>query len=189
MDVGAPEECSFVYRIVVMRYAYRLNVKEREYMIILIGEAVESVKVRNTKLCTEHVKTAIRNDALGTMKLRGVVVDAIIKDGKGCIPRLINRHAAFKQLPLPLRGNALKEQAGQLGLLQRTTTVRVDTCTIREECELAKGRRDMKMSDEIGKNCIKVVMLRTKRMKCVKGIVDEAKDVRHQTPPAGGHTL
>ena len=65
VDVGVTEECSFVYRIFVMRYSYRLNVKEREYMLILIGEAVESVKVRNTKMCTEHVKNAIRNVGRG----------------------------------------------------------------------------------------------------------------------------
>jgi hypothetical protein len=82
VNVGATEECSFVFRIFVMRYSYRLNVKEREYMLILIGEAVESVQVRNTKMCMEHVTNAIRNGAVRTMKLRRVVVDAIIRMGK-----------------------------------------------------------------------------------------------------------
>ena len=169
-------ECSFMYRIYVMRYSYRLNEMEREYMLILIGEAVRSVKVRNTKMCTEHVRNAIRNGAVRSMKLRPVVVDAIIKDGKGCIPRLINRHAAFKQLPLPLRGKALQKKGTELGLIQRTMTVRVDACTVKEECKLAQGRRDMKMAEEIGKNCKEVVMLRTKRKKCVEGIIAEANE-------------
>ena len=127
----------------------------------IIDEAVASVKVRDIKLCTEFVLNALKTRALHTLKLRLVIVEAIVKAEIGSLRRMINRHDGFKQLPYPLRGNALKEQAAQLGLLQRTTRVRVDTSTIREECELAQGRRDMKMSDEIGKNCIKVVMRET----------------------------
>jgi hypothetical protein len=176
VDVGETDEVIYIYRLFVMRYSYRLNQKEREYMLMLIGEAVESVKVRNTHMCTEHVINAIRNGAVRTMKLRQVVVDAIIKDGKGCIPRLINRHAAFKQLPWPLRGKALEKKGRELGLIQRTMRVRVDACTVKEECKFAQGRRDMKMADEIGKNCKGVVMQRNKRKKCVEGIIAEANE-------------
>ena len=156
--------------------SYCLTRKEREYVQGLLNEAVTSVQWRDLKECVAFVRNALFSRKETTLKLRQVVRDRMNQDGVKILQDMFTRHAGYKKLPCPLRGNALKEQAAQLGLLQRTTRVRVDTCTIREECELAQGRRDMKMSDEIGKNCIKVVMLRTKRMKCVKGIVDEAKE-------------
>jgi len=160
----------------VVKMSYRLQRKERDSMRNIIDEAVATVKVRDIKVCTQFVLHALKTRALPTLKLRQVIVEAIVKGDRCSLRRMINRHDGFKQLPFPLRGKALQNKASELGLLQRTMTVRVDTCTIREECELAQGRRDMKMSDEIGKNCMKVVMLRTKKKKCVKGIVDYAKE-------------
>ena len=156
--------------------SYCLTRKEREYVQGLLNEAVTSVQWRDLKACVAFVRNALFSRKETTLKLRQVVRDRMNQDGVKILQDMFTRHAGYKKLPCPLRGNALKEQAAQLGLLQRTKRVRVDTCTIREECELAQGRRDMKMSDEIGKNCIKVVMLRTKRIKCVKGVVNEAKE-------------
>ena len=164
-----------VARKLTMR-SYCLTRKEREYVHGLLNEAVTSVQWRDLKECVAFVRNALFSRKETTLKLRQVVRDRMNQNGVKILQDMFTRHAGYKKLPCPLRGNALKEQAAQLGLLQRTMTVRVDTRTIREECELAQGRRDMKMSDEIGKNCIKVVMLRTKRMKCVQGIVQEAKE-------------
>jgi hypothetical protein len=96
--------------------------------------------------------------------------------GTRCISRMINRHAAFMKLPFPLRGKALKKKAEELGLVQRTMTVRVDASTVREECNFAQGRRDMKMSDEIGKDCNKRLMLKAKRKQYVGDVIAEANE-------------
>ncbi len=94
-----------------MRYSYRLNNKEREYMCSLINEAVETVELRDTKLCTEYVLKAIQHTrGLKNFRLRRVVVEAMGKAGNECLPRMINRHAAFKTRSCPLRGKALKKK-------------------------------------------------------------------------------
>ena len=160
-------------RTFLMR-SFRLLVKEREYLQELIDEAVESVQLRDTKLCTAYVVRAVKTRALTTLRLRPVVVEAIEKAGKGCLPRMIHRHAAFTKLPFPLRGKALTNKAVELGLMQRTMAVRVDTRTIKEECELAEGRYKMRMGTEVGQACKKVIMLKTKRRNCVQGIIKDA---------------
>ena len=149
-------------------------VKEREYLQELIDEAVESVQLRDMKLCTAYVVRAVKTRALTTLRLRPVVVEAIEKAGKGCLPRMIHRHAAFTKLPFPLRGKALTNKAVELGLMQRTMAVRVDTRTIKEECELAEGRYKMRMGTDVGQACKKVIMLKTKRRNCVQGIIKDA---------------
>jgi hypothetical protein len=71
-------------------------------------------------------------------------------------------------------GEPCAKKAGELGLKERTMTVRVDAPTIRNECNMAEGRKKMKMTDEIGRDCKRVVMLQTKKKECVQGIIAQA---------------
>ena len=155
--------------------SFRLQRMEREYLHDVFDAAIESVQLRDIKLCTAFVVNAIKNNQRKTtLKLRWVVVQAIEKAGNLFLRRMINRYAAFQNLPFPLRGKALKNKAADLGLVQRTMAVRVDTKIIREECDLAAGRYIMKMGPEVGQACQKVVMLKTKRKNCVQGIIKDA---------------
>jgi hypothetical protein len=56
---------------------------------------------------------------------------------------LLKRHAPFVALPKPLRGKALDIAASELGLISRVETVRVDVATIKEECQLARCRKQL----------------------------------------------
>jgi hypothetical protein len=85
--------------------------------------------------------------------LRPELIETIAKDGLRILQRMLTRHAAFRNLPSPLLGKALHKNVAELGLVARTMTVRVDTRTIRKECNLAQSRRKMKMSEEIGRQC------------------------------------
>ena len=161
--------------------SYCLTRKEREYVQGLLNEAVTSVQWRDLKECVAFVRNALFSRKETTVKLRQVVRDRMHQNGVKILQKMFTRHAGYKKLPCPLRGNALKEQAAQLGLLQRTKRVRVDTCTIREECELAQGRRDMKMSDEIGKNCIKVVIVQEAKEKGLADITRVWRDFQSCT--------
>ncbi len=124
--------------------SYCLTRMERQYMQGLLNEAVTSVQWRYLKECVAFVRNALLFRKETTLKLREVVRDRMNQNGVKILQNMFTRHAGYRKLPCPLRGNALKDQASHLGLLQRTNRVRVDTCTIREECELAQGRRDMR---------------------------------------------
>ena len=87
---------------------------------------------------------------------------------------MLNRHGGYKDLPCPLRGKALERKALAEGLVPRTRKMKVDARTVREECNMAEGRRKMKMPEEIGKRCYHVVMLKTKRKQCVQAIKAQA---------------
>jgi hypothetical protein len=87
---------------------------------------------------------------------------------------MLERHAGYTNLPCPLRGKALASEAVREGVVTRTRVVKVDAATVREECNMAYGRRKMKMSEEIGKQCNQVVMLKTKKLKCVQAIKAQA---------------
>ena len=50
----------------------------------------------------------------------------------------------------------------------------MDRGTLREECNMAEGRRKMKMPEEIGKQCNHVLMVKTKRIQCVEAIKAQA---------------
>ena len=136
-----------------------LTGSERLYLQTLMTEAVESVKLRDMKKCTVFVQEAVRFRTLASTMLRSEVRTTIANDGVRILRRMLTRHAAFKKLSCPLRGMALEKEAGKLGLVQRTETVRVDAHTLREECYLAEVRLKMKMREEIGKQCKTVLML------------------------------
>jgi hypothetical protein len=48
---------------------------------------------------------------------------------------------------------ALYNTARDLDLVVREESVRVDVYTIKEECQLPKGRLDMNMPGQIGREC------------------------------------
>jgi hypothetical protein len=132
------------------------------------------VKVRDREACAKYVEHAIRTRRMSTAILSPHVINTFAKKGFGLVNPMLQRHAGYKNLPLPLRGKALHNKAAAEGLVQRTMTVRVDANTLREECNQAEGRRRMKMPEEIGRQCKNVVMLKTKRKKCVQGIKAQA---------------
>jgi hypothetical protein len=53
-------------------------------------------------------------------------------------------------------GRALDIAARELGLISRVETVRVDVATIKEECQLARCRKQLNMLGEIGRACERV---------------------------------
>ena len=66
---------------------------------------------------------------------------------------LLQRHEAFKTLPVPLRGKALCRKAKELGLVQRVEHVRVASATLKEECAMASTRMKLNMHEERGREC------------------------------------
>ena len=143
-------------------------------MQLLLQEAVESVGVRDVKLCGGFLLRAILSRTESKVMFRKVVLDQMEKDGGRILRSMLNRHGGYKKLPCALRGKGLNEKANELCLVQRTNKVRVDTNTLREECELAQGRYKMRMGKEVGQACKKVIMLKTKRRYCVEGIMKDA---------------
>ena len=143
-------------------------------MQLLLEEAVESVGVRDMTLCAGFMLRTILLRTERKMLFRKVVIDEMKKDGMRIIRRMLKRHAGYKKLPCALRGKVLNQKAKELCLVQRTNKVRVDTKTLREECELAEGRYKMRMGTEVGQACKKVIMLKTKRRNCVQGIIKDA---------------
>ena len=149
---------------------------ERQYVQTLLDEAIQHVKVRDMKTCAAFVQHAIETRRMSKTMLRPDVIDVFAKPQCGfcLVQQMLNRHAGYKNLPLPLRGKALHQKAEELGLVERTMTVRVDASTVRNECNMAEGRKKMKMTDEIGRDCKRVVMLQTKKKQCVQGIIAQA---------------
>ena len=143
-------------------------------MQLLLQETVESVQVRDMKLCAGYLLRAILSRTESKLRVRKVVLDQMEKEGIGILRRMLKRHAGYKKLPCTLRGKVLNQKAKELCLVQRTNKVRVDTKTLREECELAQGRYKMRMGTEVGQACKKVIMLKTKRRNCVQGIIKDA---------------
>jgi hypothetical protein len=107
---------------------------------------------------------------------RVILADIKIKDeGDSFFVRLLERHARFLALPKPLRGKALDITASELGLVTRVETMRVDVSTIKEECLLARSRKQMNMHAEIGKQCEREVVHKKKRKECIQRIVEIAQ--------------
>ena len=154
--------------------SYRMNRQELNYLRTLIDEAVETVHLRDIKKCAEFVLHAIKGRKVATTMLRPHVIDTMTTKGLCQLKPILYRHAAFANLKSPLRGKALHRKATEVGLVQRTMTVRVDTKTIRNECNMAEGRKKMKMTDEIGRDCKRVVILQTKKKQCIQGIIAQA---------------
>ena len=107
---------------------------EREYVRTLLDEATEHVKVRDREACAKFVQHAIRARRMSGAILSPDVINTFAKKGFGLINHMLQRHAGYKNLPLPLQGKALHNKAAAQGLVQRTNKVRVDANTLREEC-------------------------------------------------------
>ena len=156
-----------------MRHNWLTQV-ERQYVQTLLDEAIEHVKIRDMKSCVAFVQHAIQWRRMSTTNLSPNVINIFGKDGFRLLQQMLNRHAGYKDLPCPLRGKALERKAVAEGLVPRTRKVKVDARTVREECNMAEGRRKMKMPEEIGKQCNHVLMVKTKRKQCVQAIKAQA---------------
>ncbi len=99
---------------------------ERQYVQTLLDEIIQHVKMRDMKSCAAFVQHAIKSRRLSTSMLSPEVIAKFTQDGDRLLQQMLNRHAAYKSLPCPLRGNALHSKASTVGLLQRTMTVRVN---------------------------------------------------------------
>ena len=154
--------------------SYRLNRQELQYLRTLIDETVETVHLRDINQCAEFVLHAIKGRKMTASMLRPHVIDTIVTKGLRQLKPMLYRHAAFINQPLPLRGKALHKKATEIGLVHRTKIVRVDSLTIRNELNMVEGRKKMKNTEDIGRDCKRVVMLQTKRKDCVQSIVAQA---------------
>ena len=147
VDESILRNTSIASRTYAMRRNWLTQV-ERKYVQTLLDEAIQNVKMRDMKLCAGFVQHAIQSRRLSTTTLSPNVIDKFAKDGFRLLQRMLNRHAGYKNLPCPLRGKALERKAVAVGLVQRTMIVRVDVQTLRKECNMAEGRRKMKMPEE-----------------------------------------
>ena len=127
----------------------------------------------------KYAISGIMNDAkvLGraTCVLRPVVMESLAMRGPAIFRKMFKRHAPFTMLPKPLRGAGLRAEAKKFNLVQRTQHAKVSAAVIREECELAPMRLDMNMPDEVGREAMRVIMMKTKRRECIQRIVQHAK--------------
>ena len=164
---------------------------ERQYVQTLLDEAIKHMKVRDMKTCAAFVQHAIETRRMSKTMLRPDVIDVFAKPQCGfcLVQQMLNRHAEYKNLPLPLRGKALHQKAEELGLVERTMTVRVDASTVRNECNMAEGRKKMKMTDEIGRDCKRVVILQTKKNNAFKVSLHKRPLQGLQTSPEYGETF
>ena len=157
----------------------RLRLSEKQFLQDIMNKAVLHVQTRDTKMCCEYACSIILDETkmlkLATATLRPVVLQRIQCGGKAFFKGLLKRHAPFVALPKPLRGRALDIAASELGLVSRVEAVRVDVATIKEECQLARCRKQLNMLDEIGRTCERVVVHKMKRKQCIKKIVDNAQ--------------
>jgi hypothetical protein len=155
--------------------AYQLRYSEKEFLQRIMNKAVLHVQTRNTKMCCEYACSIILDDTkmfkLATATLRPQVLQRLQCGGEAYFKGLLKRHAPFVALPKPVRGRALDIAASALGLVTRVETVRVDVATVKEEYKLARSRKQMNMPGEIGRECIRVVVHKTKRKKCIQKIV------------------
>ena len=147
---------------------------ERQYVRTLLDEAVQHVTMRDRTACVAFVQHAIKSRRMSTSMLSPEVIHKFAKDGRRLLETMLHRHAGYKNLPCPLRGKELVSKAVTEGLLLRSRIVRVDRKTLREESNMAAGRRKMKMTEEIGRRCNEFVMLKTKKLKCVQAIKAQA---------------
>ena len=143
-------------------------------MKTLLDEATQHVKMRDMKACVAFVQHAIKSRRMSESRLSTDVINKFAQDGFCLLQQMLNRHAGYKNLPCPLRGKALASKAVTEGLVTRTRKVKVDARTLREELNMAEGRRKMKMTEEIGRQCHQVLKLKTKRLKCVQAIKAQA---------------
>jgi hypothetical protein len=112
----------------------RLTVKERAFIQSIMDSVISKMQTRDMRKCCEYACRDIHSSSLAKRKLRVVVMTQIDSHGVLFFERLFKRYAPYKALPPPLRGKCLSAKAAELGLLQRTEWVRVDTATLKREC-------------------------------------------------------
>ena len=158
---------------------FRLHNCEKEFLDEILNETIKAIGSRDSTKCAEYAcrtilgnKTAIR---LAKGNLRPIVLDRIKYAGVKVFRALLHRHGPFRALPNPLRGELLYLSSKDLGLIERDSTVRVDVATLKEECQLAGARKEMKMEDDIGRESKRVMMQKKKRKTCIDDIVKKAQ--------------
>jgi nicotinamide riboside kinase len=83
----------------------------------LSDEAIRHVKMRDRRSCTAFVQHAIKSRRMSTSMLSPEVIAKFAKDGYRLLQQMLNRHAAYKSLPCPLRGDALHSKASTVGFV------------------------------------------------------------------------
>ena len=159
--------------------AYRLREEERSFLHGVMNQAIAIAHTQDLRLCVQYAISGIMNDAKvlarATCVLRPVVMESLAMRGPAIFREMFKRHGPFKKLPKPLRGVGLRAEAKKFNLCQRTQHAKVSAAVIREECELAPMRILMNMADEVGRESTRVIMMKTKRIECIKRIVQHAK--------------
>jgi hypothetical protein len=136
--------------------------------------AIDEVQTRDMKKCCQHALCRVLRSSSLSTKLRDVVIAQLESHGMLFFERMFCRYAPYKMLTPPLRAKDLYAKASELGLLQRTNCIRVDTGTIRTECELAPTRKKMHMKEDINRVCRAEHTLKKKKKQCVQDILDHA---------------
>ena len=158
--------------------AFRLTWVERDFLEGAMNEVMATVQKRDIKLCVERATKLITTNAKvhtqAVSVLRNVVMSRFAEKGQVLFRKMFNRHAGFKKLPKPLRGAALHAKATALALVERSMTVRIGTDIVREECEFAQTRIKQKMGDEVGRDCRRELIQRTKKKQCVERVIQKA---------------
>ena len=152
----------------------RLTVKERAFIQSIMDSAISEIQTRDMRKCCEYACRIIHSSALAKRKLRVEVMAQIDSHDILFFERLFERYAPYKALTKPLRGKSLSAKASELGLLQRTKWVRVDTSTLKTECALAPTRIKLHMKEDIGRECRSKHVLKTKMKECVQSILKNA---------------
>jgi hypothetical protein len=85
---------------------------ERQYVQTLLDEAIQHVKLRDMKTCAAFVQHAIESRRMSKTMLSPDVIHIFAKPKVGfcLLQRMLNRHAGYKNLPLPLRAKALHKK-------------------------------------------------------------------------------
>ena len=158
---------------------FRLRYVETEFLRTIMDETLNVIQMQDRKKCCEYACRAILGDRnmwkRAAAVLRPIVLEKIKTAGVSFFKNLLDRNAKYLALPKPLRGKALETTARQLGLVTRVETVKVDVATLQDECMLARGRLQMNMRGEIGRDCKRVLVQKTKRKECIQKIVTIAQ--------------
>jgi hypothetical protein len=159
--------------------AFRLCEAERIFLHGVMSQAIAKAEKKDISICVKYAMRLLHHDtqvrARAKCVLRPAIMEAFEDRGPAMFRKLFERSTTFKMLPKPLKGNQLQAEARRLNILQRSKQARVGAAVIREECALAPIRLKMKMPEEVGRECKRVTMLKTKRKECIKRIVQHAK--------------
>jgi hypothetical protein len=159
--------------------AFRLCEAERIFLHGVMNQAIAKAEKQDIRVCVKYAMRLLHHDTHVRARAKGVLRHAILEAfedrGPAMFRKLFERSNTFKMLPKPLKGNQLQAEARRFNILQRSRQARVGAAVIREECALAPIRLKMNMPEEVGRECKRVTMLKTKRKECIKRIVEHAK--------------